>query len=388
MVQKFYLHNQTPLFWFSSDKNIKKAIEWLTMIESADHLGIRTDKLDSDQIRVMLLQSKNPDTIDIFNKDRQITGWVLHFMKELHVGSAPFEYDAVNSSRDSIYINELLNLKPEEPVSQIVSRLDCQDHDYRVLKQFLNDSIGPKDTLKFKKLILAMNYYRYLEVNHSREYIVTNIPAAEATYYRNDSLILKMRAIVGMKSNPSPTIASYFTTIVTFPLWNVPYSISVKEILPKVQKNGDYLEKNDFEVVDKKGNLIDDSLIIWKKYSRNSFPYLFRQATGPRNSLGVLKFNLESPFSVYLHSTNLQAAFARERRFLSHGCIRLEKALELAKALAPDKIDIRELKEGKKNTVSKTIKLPNKIAVFIIYMPIKVEGDKVIFLPDIYGLVK
>ena len=388
MVQKFYSLHKKPLFWFSSDKNIKKATEWLTMIESADHLGIISDKLQSDQIRVILLRNNKPDTIYKDLKDKQITGWVLNFMKELHEGSICFDYDALNKCRDSIYINELLNSNPEESVSQIVSRLDCQDHDYMILKQFLNDSIGPKDTLKFKKILVAMNYCRYLAVNHSNEYIVANIPAAETSYYRNDSLKLKMRAIVGMKSNPSPTIASYFTTLVTFPLWNVPYSISVKEILPKVQKNLDYLEKNDFEVVDTKGNVIDDSLIIWKNYTRNNFPYLFRQATGPRNSLGVLKFNLESPYSIYLHSTNLQSAFAKERRFLSHGCIRLEKAFELAKALAPDQVDIQELKEGKKNTVSKTIRLPQKIGVFIIYMPVIVQDGKVIFLPDIYGLIK
>ena len=388
MVQKFYLLNQKPLFWFSIDKNIKKAIEWLTMIESADHFGIISDKLQSDQVRVMLLSSKNPDSICKDHLDKQITGWVLHFMKELHEGNIGFDYDAVNKCRDSLYINELLNLKPEEPVSQIVSRLDCQDHDYRVLKQFLNDSIGPLDTVKYKKLVVAMNYCRYLAVNHFSEYIVANILSAEAFYYRNDSLKLKMRTIVGMKSNPSPTIASYFTTIVTFPLWNVPHSISVKEILPKAQKNVDYLEKNDFEVVDTKGNVIDDSQLIWENYNRTTFPYLFRQATGPRNSLGVLKFNLESPFSIYLHATNLQSAFARERRFLSHGCIRLEKAFELAKALAPDRIDIRELREGKKNTESKTIRLPNKIGVFILYMPVTLTGDKVTFLPDIYGLIK
>ena len=388
MVQKFYLLNQKPLFWFSIDKNIKKAIEWLTMIESADHFGIISDKLQSDQVRVMLLSSKNPDSICKDHLDKQITGWVLHFMKELHEGNIGFDYDAVNKCRDSIYIKELLNLKFSESVSQIVSRLDCQDHDYLILKQFLNDSIGPKDTVKFRKLAVAMGYRRYLAVNHSAEYIVANIPSAEATFFRNDSLKLKMRAVVGMKSNPSPTIASYFTTLVTFPLWNVPHSISVKEILPKVQKNPDYLEKNDYQVVDTKGRVIDYSRLVWTNYTKSNFPYLFRQATGPMNALGVLKFNLQSPFSIYLHSTNSPSAFARERRFLSHGCIRLEKAFELAKTLAPDKIDILELKQGKKNTESETIKLARETAVFITYMPVTVNGEKVSFFPDVYGLIK
>ncbi len=388
LVQKFYSKYRKPLFWFSSDQNIQKATEWLTMIACSRDLGILSDKLQSDQIRVALLTNKNLDFIYKEQRDRQITGWVLNFIKELHEGNIRFAYDGVNSSRDSFYIDQLLNSNSRESVSQMVSRLECQDHDYQRLKQFLNDSIGTKDSLKFKKVVVAMNYRRYLAVNHPKEYIVANIPAAEATYYCNDSLKLKMRAIVGMKTSPSPTIASYFTSIVTFPQWNVPHSISVKEILPKVQLNVDYLEKNDFEVIDIKGNLIEDSLIVWKNYNKNNFPYLFRQATGPRNSLGVLKFNLQSPFSIYLHSTNSQSLFARENRFLSHGCIRLEKAFELAGYLAGDKIDINELKRDKKNTQSKTIRLPQKIGVFIVYLPVTVSGDKVILWPDIYGLIK
>jgi len=88
-----------------------------------------------------------------------------------------------------------------------------------------------------------------------------------------------------------------------------------------------------------------------------------------------------------LHSTGQQGAFAKDFRFLSHGCIRLEKPLDLAKALIPDKIDIKELKSGKKNTKSKIIELPHKIPVFIIYMPVKVSGKKVTFLKDVYGLI-
>ena len=271
---------------------------------------------------------------------------------------------------------------------QIVARLDCKDHDYLVLKKFLNDSITAKDTLKYKKVITAMNYRRYFAVNHPLEYIVANIPATDAYYYRRDLLRLKMRTVVGKKMNPTPTIASYITNIVTFPHWTVPRSIAVKELLPKVQKNENYLEQNNYDVVNAKGKVVDDSELKWKNYNENNFPYFFRQATGPRNSLGVLKFNLQNPFCIFLHSTSWQGAFAKEYRFLSHGCIRLEKPFELAKALLPDKIDIKALRSGKKNTESKTIKLTQKIPVFIIYMPVTVVGNKVSFLPDVYELIK
>ncbi len=388
IVQKFYLQSHQQLFWFSSENNIKKATEWLLLIENAEHLGISSDKLQSNLIRVALLSNNSLDSIYKEQRDRQISGLVLKFIKVLQEGNIKFDYDGVNITRDSVYINQLRNSKTLESVPEMVERLDCKDHEYLVLKNFLNDSIRTMDSLKYKKIAVAMNYRRYFTVNHPPERIIVNIPETEVRYYQNDFLKVKMRAVVGKKLTPTPTIASFVTDVVTFPRWNVPHSIAVKELLPKVQKNDNYLEQNNFEIVNARGKVVDDSDLKWGKYNESNFPYYFRQATGSRNSLGIVKFNFQNPFSIFLHSTSWKGAFAMNYRFLSHGCIRLEKPLELAKTLLPDKIDIKELKRGKKNTESETIKLPQRIPVFIIYNPVMVVGNKVAFLPDVYGLVK
>jgi len=197
-----------------------------------------------------------------------------------------------------------------------------------------------------------------------------------------------MKSVVGKTKNPTPTIASQITNIVTFPFWNVPFSIASKELLPKVQKDESYLERNNFEVVDGKGNVIDDSDLDWESYTEKNFPYFFRESTGPNNSLGVLKFNLGNPFSIYLHDTNSKSGFKKDSRFLSHGCVRLEKPIELADLLTRGKVNVWELKTGQKDTESKIIKLDQKVPVFIVYMPAVVDGQKVTILNDIYGLIK
>ena len=197
-----------------------------------------------------------------------------------------------------------------------------------------------------------------------------------------------MKTVVGKKSKPTPTIASYITNIITFPHWNVPHSIAVRELLPKVQKNENYLEQQNFEVVDANGNVVEDSELNWKDYSENNFPYFFRQSTGSGNALGVLKFNFQNPYSIFLHATSWQGVFSKDYRFLSHGCVRMEKPFELAGAMLRGKIDIKKLKSGKKNTESKSIKLPHKVPVFIVYMPVKVDGKKVTFLNDVYSQIK
>lgn len=388
MVRKFYAVNHGSIYWFSSGKNRRKATEWLNTIESKNRFGMVFNKRQTDQIRAALSNNSRIDSTLKGETDQQITGLVLNFLKELQEGKVRFDYDEVSVPRDSVYIYQLINSKSREPVSEIISRLDCKDYDYLVLQKYLEDSISTTDTLKYKKVVLAMNYRRYLTVNHQPEYVLVNIPTAEAEYYRNGLLELKMRTVPGKKINRTPTIASHITSIVTFPAWNVPHRIAVNEILPKVHLDEFYLEQHNFEVVDARGNVLNDSLLNWAGYTAKNFPYFFRQSTGANNSLGVIKFDLKSPYSIFLHATSWQGVFEKKFRFLSHGCIRMEKPFELANALLRGEIDIQELKLGKKNTESTIIDLPVKVPVYLIYVPVTVTGNKVALIDDVYGLVQ
>ena len=388
IVQKFYSINHQQLYWLSSGKNIKRALDWLTIIQSSDNSDMISYKSEINQIRSEFYKKYSIDSTFVAQTDRKITAMVLSFLKLTQQGNVVFDYDEISISRDSLYISQLMNSKSKRSVSKLISRLQCKDPDFLVLKKYLNDSVSEKDTLKYKAILLAMNYRKYFTFNHQSEYIMVNIPTAEAEYFSNDTLRLKMRAVLGKKKNPTPSISSYITSIVTFPSWNVPYSIAVKEILPKVKKDENYLEQHDFEVIDGKGNAVEESELNWGNYNESNFPYYFRQSTGSENSLGVLKFNLQNPFSIFLHATSWQGVFAKEDRFLSHGCIRLEKPFDLAKAILKGKLDIEELKSGKKNTESNTIKLAYKIPTFIIYSPAIVVEGKVSFLKDVYNLIK
>ena len=384
----FYAKTDQKLFWLSSGRNVKMANAWLREIESAPLLGLDVDRAQIGIIRKAIQKRWTLDKTHKILIDRKLTGLSLDFLKKLHHGEVEFDYDELSHPNDTLYINQLLKAKPGEPASLTLATLDCKDPDYRVLKDYLRDSVRPTDTLNYKRVVLAMNYRRFLTANHGPEYIIVNIPAAEAEYYRDDILLIKMRTVVGKKSTPTPTMASHITSIITFPYWNVPFTIGVNEILPKAQKDENYLEQKNFDIVDEQGNVVEESELNLKDYTSKNFPYYFRQSTGEANDLGVIKFNIQNPFSIFLHSTSSKGSFAKEVRFLSHGCIRLEKPLILADALLMGKIDLEELKKGEKDTESKTLPLPVKVPVFIIYNPIKVESGKITFLPDVYGLMK
>ncbi|OFY24919.1 MAG: hypothetical protein A2W98_03835 [Bacteroidetes bacterium GWF2_33_38] len=379
--------NKNNLYWFSSKKTIKRANEWLTEIEKTQKIGVVSSKTELDEIRDALLLNKKVDSINKQKIDNQITKLILSFLKNYQEGNIKFEYDEISVLRDSVYVTQFLNSISKEPISKILARLECRDANYLILKKYLIDSILEEKSYAQKSIFLAMNYRRFFNVYCNSEYILVNIPTTQAEYFNNDTVVLKMRTVVGTKTNKTPTIASYITSVITFPYWNVPRTIAEKEMIPKLKENEEYLTDNNFEIVDSSGNIVD-TVLVWKDYETTYFPFHFRQSTGAENAMGVLKFNLQNPFSIYLHSTNSQSAFDRKNRFLSHGCIRLEKPFDLADALLRGNIDIKKLKNGKSNSETNSIKLPQKIQTFIIYSPTFVENNKVVFLKDVYGLVK
>ena len=116
----------------------------------------------------------------------------------------------------------------------------------------------------------------------------------------------------------------------TLPQWTVPYSIIFKEMLPKIQKNINFLKKENLMVVDQDDNVVDPSKVNWAKLGKNHFPYQLKQQQGDNNSLGVIKFNFRNKYSVYLHDTNVRGKFAQAFRAISHGCVRLKEWQKLS----------------------------------------------------------
>jgi murein L,D-transpeptidase YcbB/YkuD len=386
--RSYYMPESPGLYWLYTPAQIGKARDWLALIEHADTFGLRPSAYHATALADSLSRLARMDSSARKQLDWSITGAVLLFMKHLHQGNIRLHYDEVLQNHDSLYSRMLLASETVESVSTIAAVMDCKDHDYLVMKRYFNDSVTRSDTVRYKSLVTAMNYRRYLSFVNPREYVLVNIPAAEAWYYRNDSLILPMRTGVGKPEHQTPRFASHILNVETFPYWNVPRSIAVKEILHEVQKDHDYLVENNFDVLDAKGNIVDDTALHWDEWNERNFPYRFRQSTGSDNALGVLKFNLRNPYSVYLHATAWPGVFSRDYRFVSHGCVRLEKPLQLAHHLLRGQINMKELSSPRKGRKPKVYKLKQKVPVFVIYSPVEVDGERVKFLRDEYRLLQ
>jgi murein L,D-transpeptidase YcbB/YkuD len=203
----------------------------------------------------------------------------------------------------------------------------------------------------------SLNVFRWLDAyRKSKQIIVVNIPAANLFCYRGDSILLASRTVVGKPATPTPTLSSTVRELIMYPYWTVPHSIA-----------------ND---------------INWKVLSTKNFPYTIRQANGCDNSLGIMKLNFFSPYDVYLHDTPWKNFFSYNRRYFSHGCMRVEEALALAKLVVPERAaEIDRLSDCKKSPAGKPVimKLKDPVPVFVLYQVAWPDEKGMIrFFKDVY----
>ena len=242
---------------------------------------------------------------------------------------------------------------------------------------------------RVQQLNLSVNYYRWLScLAQGQSVVVVNIPAAYMKVYRGQQIILEMRMVLGKKSTPTPTLASKITELVFYPYWHVPYSIATKELLPQIKKDAGYLAAGNFQLLNLSGKIIDPYTVNWQGLSTNYFPYIIRQSTGCDNALGLIKLNFYSPFAVYLHDTPVKNSFMLNKRYFSHGCLRMSKPMELARLLVKDPITIDTLDEKGclRNQSPVTVPANTQMPVIVWYNPAGVDSSgRVLFFEDVYG---
>ncbi len=220
---------------------------------------------------------------------------------------------------------------------------------------------------RIKTIIINMERCRWISptVTNNKEYIAVNIPAYKMTYYRDGDVELESNVVVGKELNKTVVFSGNMSYIVFAPYWNIPKSIIAKEIEPKMQADPNYLESHNMEWND--GHV--------------------RQKPGKDNSLGLVKFMFPNSNNIYLHDSPAKSLYNKDERALSHGCVRVQKAEELAvKILDDDKNwNATKVSEAMNASTETQYGLKKKIPVYISYFTAWADEDgNVGFFNDIY----
>ncbi|MES1214908.1 MAG: L,D-transpeptidase family protein [Bacteroidota bacterium] len=224
---------------------------------------------------------------------------------------------------------------------------------------------------RLQQLLMNMDRIRWVTSTGEGTLIVVNIPEFMLHVYESSKKAFDMIVVVGKEGHNTMMFNGDLNQVVFSPYWNVPSSIVKKEIQPAMERNANYLKSQDMEIT---GN-------------DNGVPVI-RQKPGPKNALGKVKFLFPNSFNIYFHDTPSKSLFERDKRALSHGCIRLKEPEKMANYVlrnqpewTPDKIA-----EAMNAGEQKFVKVKDPIPVVITYYTAWVDDNgQLNFRDDIYG---
>lgn len=244
------------------------------------------------------------------------------------------------------------------------------------------------DDRRSRAILMSLERMRWLASEDlTARHVWVNLPEFTARILDRGQTQFQTRVVVGKATDDleTPEFSDRMEHVVVNPRWNVPRSITVREYLPKLQKNRHAVSHLD--VVDGRGNVIARDRIDFSRYSAANFPYRMRQQPSDDNALGLVKFIFPNPWNIYLHDTPTKHLFNESRRAYSHGCVRVADPFDLSYALLSQQTDDpqamfrRALESGRETYLA----LKPAVPVHLVYFTAFPDQDGSIrFFNDVY----
>ena len=246
----------------------------------------------------------------------------------------------------------------------------------------LNVPVGKR----LRQLAASLDRLALMDFKFGQRYVVVNLPAAFAEAVEGDKVVRRYVVQVGKPDRPSPTLATFITTVNLNPTWTVPLGILKKDVIPRMRKDPGYAGRMHMKVLDGAGHEVDPNAVDWNSDRAPNFT--IRQDSGTWNALGSVRIDMPNPHSVYMHDTNHKEFFSADYRFQSSGCTRVEDPRALATWLLADNPGWgrREIDAGIAKGERTDVRLTHKVPVAWIYLTGWVTRDNAIhFRDDVYG---
>ena len=206
------------------------------------------------------------------------------------------------------------------------------------------------DDDRARAMAVAMERLRWLDRAPPRTRIDVNLAAAKLTYWRDGAIVDSRKVVVGEPDKETPQLSAPIFRLVANPTWTVPRSIQQTEL---ADASDDELARQN---------------MAWKD------GWIVQQS-GPKNSLGLVKFDMADDQSIYLHDTPAKALFGLAQRQRSHGCVRVEDALGFAELIAQDEGVEDEWQQALASGEETFVKLPRQIPVRLLYQTVLFADD-------------
>lgn len=289
----------------------------LEIVEGIDAEGLRPADYRPDELRAAIAAGQGPQLDEIAS--RAFT-WLV---EDLRDGRTPMEarrqWFVVDPDADVIPTGKVMTeALATGNLAAALAKVMPTHPDYAALKAALAET--PASNTRRSALIRAnMDRWRWLQRDLGSQYLLTNVPEYQLRLTVNNQIIRTYRTIVGKPGRTAtPQLAETVEGVIFNPTWTVPQSIVKGEGLgARVLGNPGWARANGYTAT----------------RGANGYVSVVQQP-GPGNSLGMMKLDMPNPHAIFLHDTPSRNLFANDNRALSHGCIRTERALELAMTIA------------------------------------------------------
>lgn len=405
-VQSFYLQRNFAPAWTHPDSGWNHtATQALSLLKRAPEFGLNPASYAWPLLQTLpdSLQHAASVAGSLSGFELRLTDALLRYATHLRYGqlqpftTSPTELNGPATEQSIALLTHAVAAAKFEQAF-----LECQPASsaYRALQQAWRRTLPADSVLAaqkqpaygnaadFRRVALNLERLRWdIALPDSEAYILVNIPAYSLQIIDKGKVVQTHRVVVGKPETPTPTLNSRLATFMTAPEWRVPHSIAVREILPELQDDPGFLADNNYRLFDGRNHLVNPWRVRWSRITPQNFSYTVRQKAGRHNALGNLVFYFANQHAIYLHDTPARALFREQRRARSHGCVRVEKPLELATYLLRQEHQQAALPDIRRNLATHTTcryDLAQGIPIRIRYITCEAQNNRLRFHPDIY----
>ncbi len=238
---------------------------------------------------------------------------------------------------------------------------------------------------------LRLNHGRIRELLQGRiedRYVLVNVPSYQLEAVERFEVAQRHRVIVGREGRQTPGLRANIRALNFFPYWRVPDSVATLDLIPRLRKEPEYLEKEKIRVLtgNFNGPIIDHSVIDWNTASAQTIK--FRQDPGPQNALGLVRIDMPNSEGVYMHDTPMKQLFQQRQRPFSAGCVRVQDVFKLVSWIARGEgWDDQRVEDTLAGNQAVDVNLRAPVPVYFTYITAWAEpaSGRVEFRPDVYG---
>lgn len=241
---------------------------------------------------------------------------------------------------------------------------------------------------RLEKVLLNLDRMRAESPDMEERFVFVNIPSTELRVIDNGVTTYFANAIVGRADRETPVLKSDIFQVKFNPDWSVPARIAAVDLLKKELASPGYFASNNVRVFTSDGRQVDPRSVDWKEVKKGGyFPYRLKQDAGPENALGPMKLDFQNDYSVFIHGTPTPKLFAKQDRYFSSGCVRVDDPLGLSTFLLQgspgwSRERVEQVIKGGKTTYAKLV---GPIPVHLAYMTAWVDEQGVAnFRNDVY----